>query len=49
MRPPAPGRFETTTCWPNRFDKFSANSRARMSIVVPGVNGTTTVNSFEGY
>src|SRR5262245_23940724 len=37
------------TCWPNRFDRLSANSRARMSMVVPGVKGTTTVINREGY
>src|SRR5499427_8928134 len=49
MRPPAPGRFATMTCWPNRFDRLSANSRARMSMVVPAVKGTTTVTNREGY
>src|SRR5262249_564026 len=49
MRPPAPGRFATMTCWPNRFDSLSAKSRARMSMVVPAVKGTTTVIIREGY
>ena len=42
-------RIKTMTCWPNFFDKPSANNRARMSIVVPAVIGVTIVIGFEGY
>src|SRR6185503_18290607 len=35
-----PGLFSTITCWPKRSASFGASSRARMSFVPPGENGT---------
>jgi hypothetical protein len=48
MIPPAPGRFSTITCWPNFFERPSANRRANMSIVVPAVIGVTIVIGLDG-
>ena len=38
--PSPPGRFSTTTDWPQRFDSLSANSRAPISTPLPGPNVT---------
>ena len=38
--PPPPGRFSTITVWPNATCSLAAISRARMSVVPPGVKGT---------
>ena len=42
MLPPAPGRFSTTNGWPSVSVSFCAVARARMSVVPPAGNGTTT-------
>ena len=41
ITPPAPARFSTTTVWPSAGCSFSAITRAMMSVVPPGGNGTT--------
>ena len=38
--PDAPGLFSITTLWPIAADSFGLISRARMSEVPPGANGT---------
>jgi hypothetical protein len=40
MLPLAPGRFSTTTAEFHRSPSFCPSVRARMSMPVPGVNGT---------
>ncbi len=39
--PPAPGLLSTITFWPNAAASFGASARARMSVLPPGVKGTT--------
>src|SRR5262245_15784927 len=36
----APGRFSITNCWPRRSESHWPISRARMSVVPAGANGT---------
>jgi hypothetical protein len=48
MRPPAPGRLSTTTCWPHAAVSFSPISRAITSEPSPGGLGTITRIGFEG-
>jgi hypothetical protein len=43
-----PGRFSTTTGWPQSGDSFSANSRAPMSAAAPGPNGTRNLTDRVG-
>src|SRR5260370_8216459 len=43
MLPLAPGLFSTTTGWPHFSLSFGPMTRARMSMPVPGENGTTSV------
>src|SRR5215510_15224427 len=43
MLPLAPGRFSMVTVWPQRCCNSSPKIRAKMSIPVPAVNGTTMV------
>src|SRR5262245_6555070 len=43
-----PGRFSTTTGWPQRCDSFSANSRAPTSTAAPGPNGTMNLTDRVG-
>ena len=38
--PSPPGRFSTTTDWPQRADSLSANSRAPISTPLPGPSVT---------
>ena len=38
--PSPPGRFSTTTGWPQRADSLSANSRAPISTPLPGPSVT---------
>ena len=40
MRPSAPGLFSTTKVMPSDFLSSSANTRATISVVPPGANGT---------
>src|SRR5471032_1740078 len=49
MMPPPPVRFSTTTPCLNSFCSTSPASRPRMSVVPPGVNGTTMVIGPDGY
>jgi len=49
MLPLAPGRFSTTTGFLLRSCSFCANTRARMSMPVPGVNGTISRMARLGY
>src|SRR5258708_6802869 len=46
--PPAPGRFSTTTDWPQRFDRSSPSVRATMSTAPPGANGTKMCTGRDG-
>ena len=48
MLPLAPGLFSTTTGWPHFSASFGPMTRARMSMPVPGENGTTSVTGREG-
>src|SRR6218665_678250 len=41
IEPPAPGRFSTTTGWPSLSLRILASSRELLSVMPPGVNGTT--------
>src|SRR6266853_681973 len=41
IRPPAPLRFSTTTCWPRASEKAGATVRAVMSTLPLGGQGTT--------
>ncbi len=41
MVPPAPARLSTTTVWPHSSVSFCPTVRARMSVALPAVNGTT--------
>jgi len=43
MLPLAPGLFSTTTAWAHFSESFGAITRARMSMPVPGENGTISV------
>src|SRR5262245_16442110 len=47
--PPAPGRFSTTNARPSVFASCSEVSRPRMSVALPGVNGTITFTGLSGY
>src|SRR3989442_5155454 len=49
MLPLAPGRFSTTTGTLHRALNLSPSVRARMSMPVPGENGTTIVTGRLGY
>ena len=49
MLPLAPGRFSTTTGTFQRSLKPGPSARARMSMPVPGVNGTMSLIGLEGY
>ena len=46
--PPAPGLFSITTGWPQAWASLSPIARARMSVLPPGVNGTTMRTGFDG-
>ena len=43
MLPDAPARFSTITLWPRALPQASEISRAAMSTLPPGANGTTRV------
>ena len=47
--PDAPGRLSTTIAWPHAACRCGASVRARMSIPVPGVNGTTMRTGLPGH
>src|SRR5438046_3317444 len=47
--PPAPGWFSTTTGWPQYSESFWPNVRARISVALPAVNGTTILTGFVGH
>src|SRR5262245_46059246 len=49
MLPPAPGRFSTTTGWPQVLRISSAIRRVTMSVLPPAVNPTTIVICLLGY
>src|SRR4029079_14077629 len=49
MTPPPPVRFSTMALCLNSFCSTSPASRPRMSVVPPGVNGTTMVIGPDGY
>jgi hypothetical protein len=44
----APAMFSTTTGLPHLSCSWLATSRARMSVVEPGSDGTTTLTTFDG-
>ena len=46
--PEAPGRLSTTIAWPHAACRCGASVRARMSMPVPGVYGTTMRTSLPG-
>ena len=48
MVPPAPGRFSITTGWPHISESFWPTVRARMSVALPAVNGTTILTGLLG-
>ncbi len=48
MMVPAPGRFSTTKDLPSRCSSFWASMRAMMSVLPPGVKGTTMVTARAG-
>lgn len=45
----ASGLFSTMTVWPNRFDKWSATVREKMSVPPPGAYVTMILIGREGY
>ena len=47
--PDAPGRLSTTMPWPHAACRCGASVRARMSIPVPGVNGTMIRTGLPGH
>ena len=48
MMVPAPGRFSTTKDLPRRCSSLWASMRAMMSVLPPGVKGTTMVTARVG-
>src|SRR5262245_36265579 len=46
--PPAPGRFSITTVWFHISLSFCPTVRARMSVALPAVNGTTIFTGLLG-
>src|SRR5258708_3646114 len=47
--PDAPGRLSTTTGWPHISASLGPMVRARMSMPVPGENGTTILTGCVGH
>ena len=48
IEPPAPGRFSTTTGWPQRLARRSLTTRAMTSVTPPGEKATMTRTGLEG-
>ena len=48
ISPPAPGRFCTTTGWPNSRSRNCAMVRAEMSVPPPAAKGTINCNGLSG-
>jgi hypothetical protein len=48
MAPPAPGTLSTITLWPQARVSSWPIARARMSVLPPGVKGTTRRMGFAG-
>src|SRR5574337_1286275 len=46
--PPAPGRLSTSTGWPSLVPRILASTRAVLSVMPPGVKGTTKVMGLVG-
>jgi len=49
MLPPAPALFSTMNCWPNSSETLAATTRAKMSVVPPAANGTTSLTGRDGH
>src|SRR5215210_580786 len=49
MRPPAPPRLSSTSCWPSAADMLGVTVRASTSGVPPAGTDTTTLIGFVGY
>src|SRR5262245_33815405 len=49
MKPLAPGRASTITCWPQVFDSRSAIRRMNTAGPAPAEYGATTFTTFVGY
>ena len=45
---PAPARFSITTVWPSRLPRSAPSSRATMSVLPPGAQGTTMRSGLSG-
>src|SRR5690349_6186273 len=49
IEPPAPERLSTMNCCPNSCASFAVSTRAMMSVLPPGANGTATRTGLSGH